>query len=162
MPIAKGTCGFCGRVFEATLVRGRVRRFCTLRCRSAHNAGKDPALYRTERRCQVCRADLGREARLGAAYCSVECARSGHPPYGLAASWASVLLKDPCAYCGARSATFDHITARALGGDDAEQNLIGACGGCNSSKGARSLLQFLLATLPTPRLRTPGNDPGAA
>lgn len=58
--------------------------------------------------------------------------------------WASVLRRDPCAYCGAPSTDIDHIVAIARGGAYGSQNLTGACDTCNSSKQARPLLAFLI------------------
>lgn len=65
--------------------------------------------------------------------------------------WAKVLRLDPCAYCGARSGSVDHLTAQPLGkfGDsslDVPENMVGACLSCNGAKGnARSPLFMLLA-----------------
>lgn len=63
----------------------------------------------------------------------------------------SYLLRDPCAYCGAPSETFDHIHPQALGGNHDWQNVVGACRRCNSSKQDTSLLLFLLRRL-APRI----------
>lgn len=50
---------------------------------------------------------------------------------------------DPCAYCGDRSNTWDHITSRKRGGDHGEENLIRSCHSCNHEKSSRTLLMFL-------------------
>jgi 5-methylcytosine-specific restriction endonuclease McrA len=65
-------------------------------------------------------------------------------------SWEPVLRRDPCAYCALRpghwrQATLDHVNARAVGGPNTVDNIVGACPACNSSKGSRSLLLYLLA-----------------
>jgi hypothetical protein len=50
-----------------------------------------------------------------------------------------------CYYCGTRGnetgsgLTVDHVTPTALGGTDIPENLVAACGDCNSGKGAASL-----------------------
>jgi DNA-binding XRE family transcriptional regulator len=56
----------------------------------------------------------------------------------------ALLRCDPCAYCGAPMEEIDHIAPRARGGEDNESNLTASCARCNQSKGARSLLEFLL------------------
>ena len=64
-------------------------------------------------------------------------------------SYAGLLLRDPCAYCGAAapSGTVDHITPRTRSGSDEWDNLTGACLSCNSAKHQRSLLTYLLRRL---------------
>jgi hypothetical protein len=48
-----------------------------------------------------------------------------------------------CAYCGDDgSLSLDHLVPRAVGGSDSGDNLVYACGSCNSSKGARDLLDW--------------------
>jgi 5-methylcytosine-specific restriction endonuclease McrA len=64
----------------------------------------------------------------------------------------AVVLGDPCAYCGGHGSdskpcyklTADHIVPIANGGERASTNMTACCGGCNSRKGGRSLLDFLL------------------
>lgn len=58
--------------------------------------------------------------------------------------WETVLLADPCAFCGATSTTIDHIDPLRKGGAHAVDNAIGTCRSCNSSKGTKTLLQFLM------------------
>lgn len=55
-----------------------------------------------------------------------------------------VIRCDPCAYCGAVMEEPDHIVPRSRGGEDTAENLTASCARCNQSKGARSLLMFLL------------------
>ena len=41
-----------------------------------------------------------------------------------------------CAYCGSHeNLTLDHVKPRSLGGPDTSKNVVGACQGCNHSKG---------------------------
>lgn len=54
------------------------------------------------------------------------------------------LLRDPCAFCCGPSEALDHIVPRSLGGEDAWTNFAGICRSCNSSKGTKSLLGFLI------------------
>lgn len=51
-----------------------------------------------------------------------------------------------CAYCGKTATGFDHIVPRSKGGTDDPDNLIPCCKRCNSSKGAKSLADFLNTT----------------
>ena len=49
-----------------------------------------------------------------------------------------------CAYCGnAVNLSVDHLIPRLRGGDDEASNLVTACRSCNSSKGARDLLEWM-------------------
>lgn len=59
-------------------------------------------------------------------------------------SWVRTLLRDPCPYCGRPSQTVEHVVPVSLGGAVDETNLVGACRPCNSSKGPKSLLSYLL------------------
>lgn len=49
-----------------------------------------------------------------------------------------------CVYCGSKdNLTLDHVIARSRGGDNSDKNLVTACRSCNSSKGAKSLEEWL-------------------
>lgn len=67
-----------------------------------------------------------------------------------AAQWRQILavFGHACAYClrTNRKLTRDHVEPVARGGVDAPDNVVPACGRCNSRKGAGTLLRFL--TLP--------------
>ena len=57
-----------------------------------------------------------------------------------------------CAYCGGTDElSLDHLIPRLRGGEDAADNLVTACRPCNSSKGARDVLEWTAARgrLPT-------------
>ncbi len=59
--------------------------------------------------------------------------------------FASILLNDPCSYCGGkRSRVIDHIHPISKGGDSHWLNLTGSCDFCNGSKHDKNVLQFLL------------------
>lgn len=48
-----------------------------------------------------------------------------------------------CAYCGrTENLSIDHLIPRLHGGEDGADNLVTACRSCNSSKGARDLLEW--------------------
>lgn len=48
-----------------------------------------------------------------------------------------------CCYCGATDTlSIDHLIPRIKGGNDYSDNLVWACRPCNSSKGARDLLEW--------------------
>jgi len=51
-----------------------------------------------------------------------------------------------CAYCLRPADTIDHVEPIAMGGRDAPDNVVPACKRCNSSKGAKSLLFWLLTS----------------
>lgn len=62
-----------------------------------------------------------------------------------AAQYRALILGDPCVYCGAASATVDHIAPVAAGGGDWWHNLAPACQECNAVKRDRPLLTAVLA-----------------
>lgn len=48
----------------------------------------------------------------------------------------------PCAYCGARADTIDHVLPLVRGGTNYEGNLAPACRRCNSSKSGRTVIEW--------------------
>ena len=62
-----------------------------------------------------------------------------------------IFLRDGhrCVYCGELfdpdALTIDHVQPRVRGGDNSPGNVVTACGGCNTAKGRRKLVEFLLA-----------------
>ena len=54
-----------------------------------------------------------------------------------------------CVYCGYRGAdiTIDHYIPRSKGGTDVVQNLVAACGSCNSQKGDRAPYEAKMITM---------------
>lgn len=63
----------------------------------------------------------------------------------------AMLRRDPCSYCGVHPddtaegrMTIDHIVPISHGGENDISNLTAACGTCNSRKGTKDLLSFLL------------------
>lgn len=56
----------------------------------------------------------------------------------------AIISTDPCVYCGAPAEHIDHITPVAVGGDSSWSNSAPTCRTCNISKGAKSLLRYLL------------------
>lgn len=65
-----------------------------------------------------------------------------------ARDYVTVLMGDPCGYCGAPAVQVDHITPVALGGDGSWENLTAACADCNRRKSAQSLLSYLVRLAP--------------
>jgi 5-methylcytosine-specific restriction endonuclease McrA len=61
-------------------------------------------------------------------------------------AYMKVLENGPCSYCGGPSDTVDHIDPLAPGGEHHWTNLTAACKSCNSKKGTKTLLEFLLAS----------------
>lgn len=87
-------------------------------------------------RCRRCLAVKGAEAnRRGS---------SLHTP-----SWravrSAVLERDGyvCRFCGQPANTVDHVVPRHAGGTDSPNNLVAACGPCNSAKGTKSVAEFV-------------------
>ena len=58
----------------------------------------------------------------------------------------NILLRDgyTCQFthCGARATTIDHLLPRSRGGGDSWDNLVAACGTCNTRKGNRTLQEM--------------------
>lgn len=63
--------------------------------------------------------------------------------------WAEIMARfnGACAYCGATGEmlTMDHVEPIARGGADTPENAVPACVSCNSSKGARFLLEWVVS-----------------
>jgi HNH endonuclease len=73
-------------------------------------------------------------------------------------AWKRVLRDDPCAYCDEdASGTVDHVQPRSSGRKYRERwtNLVGACSGCNQSKGSKPLLLWLLRRAKPEQVRQP-------
>ena len=68
----------------------------------------------------------------------------------------NVFMRDGfrCQYCGARgtygSLTFDHVVPRSQGGRTEWNNILTACGSCNSKKGSRTPTQAGMKPLRSP------------
>jgi 5-methylcytosine-specific restriction endonuclease McrA len=70
--------------------------------------------------------------------------KRAHGPY------VDVLRSDPCSYCGDPMEHVDHIEPSSKGGRNEWPNFTASCGRCNSSKGAKNLLFFLMDKRDTP------------
>ena len=58
--------------------------------------------------------------------------------------YAEQLRSEPCHYCGAcGNTTIDHVVPISKGGAHSIENIVPACQPCNSSKGAKSLDEWL-------------------
>jgi len=66
----------------------------------------------------------------------------------------TILVGDPCCFCGAPCENIDHIIPISRGGTSESVNLAATCKRCNVSKGAKSLLEFMLwkVNQPVPEL----------
>jgi 5-methylcytosine-specific restriction endonuclease McrA len=60
-----------------------------------------------------------------------------------ALEYCELIANDPCVYCGAPSTDIDHIEPVSVSRSSHWTNLAPACDSCNSSKGAKPLLDFL-------------------
>lgn len=70
--------------------------------------------------------------------------RAANPFDDEAVAYSTMILLDPCAFCGAPSEHVDHIDPLAAGGTSDWDNLAALCASCNTSKGSKSLLDYLL------------------
>jgi hypothetical protein len=82
--------------------------------------------------------------------------RRGHRLTGEARKYVTILLSDPCAYCGAPSEHIDHVDPINGGGLTVWDNLTPACRRCNYRKRDRPLLTFLLSITPTEQRKQRG------
>ncbi len=57
--------------------------------------------------------------------------------------YASLLVNDPCSYCGGPGGVIEHIQSSARGGGTGWMNLTAACASCNARKRSRTLVEFL-------------------
>lgn len=96
--------------------------------------------------CAECRRIRAREWRLDNPEANAKRHRSWHLRQlgGSDPSYPAILLGDPCSYCGAPAEHIDHIVPLSRGGSGDWDNLTAACAACNMSKGAQSLLTFML------------------
>lgn len=58
-------------------------------------------------------------------------------------TYAEMLTRDPCSYCGRKAGEIDHITAVSKGGPSSWDNLTAACVPCNRSKFNHPLVLWL-------------------
>ncbi|MDH4064719.1 MAG: HNH endonuclease [Acidobacteriota bacterium] len=64
-----------------------------------------------------------------------------------------MILPQACCYCGTRQPlSADHLLPLKVGGPNVGDNLVWACRSCNSSKGARDVLDWLAAKQQFPPL----------
>ena len=64
---------------------------------------------------------------------------------GVSAAFVRSLLQLPCAYCGGRGGTVDHVVPLARGGLHEASNLASACASCNFAKHTRTGEEFRAA-----------------
>jgi hypothetical protein len=62
---------------------------------------------------------------------------------GLEKAWRTILMADPCVYCGGPSENLDHIYAKSKRGPDDWENRAPSCRSCNEVKAAAGLVYFL-------------------
>jgi hypothetical protein len=70
------------------------------------------------------------------------------------ASWQSILRADPCCWCGGPGGTLEHVWPKGqrsmarryglVGPQSPTLHTVGACEECNSARGGRSVLTFML------------------
>ena len=116
-------------------------------------------------RCDQCGSSFSRRAPRNYRFCSRDCygksKRLRHPEMAsvlrghmeraapglnktqrtkLRTKW--INQNKPCAYCGQPADTLDHILPLVRGGTNYEGNLVPACRSCNSSKSARTIIEW--------------------
>lgn len=109
--------------------REKVRDYQTLR------RAKNPERERAYKR-RWARANPHKSHRQSAA-------RAAAPFDSEALDYAELIIKDPCVFCGSPSTDIDHIHPVSISKSSHWMNLAAACDSCNSSKGAKSLLEFM-------------------
>jgi hypothetical protein len=60
--------------------------------------------------------------------------------------WETIILSDPCSYCGGPANTVDHVVARGSGGRNHWTNKAPSCRACNGQKGMSSVPMFLVVS----------------
>lgn len=113
------TCADCGKRFRAA----------HLKCAGCRRESLGPEIREAQERSRRNR----RRARKSAAEVS------GPVP---ASVYAAIRASGPCVYCGAAAQTVEHIVPLARGGWEHPDNLVPACGPCNSSKSAKLLAEW--------------------
>lgn len=127
----------------------RARTYSIIYSQKNRDRRREYDKTRREARAEQCRAWLTPErarnftAKRRALKASVP---QGDPRETL--QYITVLDGDPCSYCGRPCEASDHIQPLSSGGAHAWWNLTAACTSCNSQKGSRELLDFLLVRLP--------------
>lgn len=127
-------CKICEKALGATAKQKRVCRAC----RTTLNAKRAVRLYRKnpiKARLTAARQHNRRKARL----------RSLASPGVTLLEWSAIVeyFGGCCAYCLSRATSVDHLVPISRGGLDAPDNVVPACRSCNSSKNAKSLLQWV-------------------
>lgn len=123
----------------------RAYAFFKCRCDACKRAASDYNRTWREANREQYRAALRRFARRNPDKVrSYSEARAAVPFTEEALEYVELIERDPCVYCGSPSESIDHIDPVAAGGDSDWDNLASACLTCNSSKGAKLLLRFLM------------------
>lgn len=120
----------CGKSREALRDYLRVRPALRARLSRLQTARRNPV--------PVARARMDLDARR-------EQRRTRYVDRGDSREYERILRGDPCSYgCGRRVEVTDHIHPASRGGAHSWENYTGACFPCNSSKGTKPLLLWLL------------------
>lgn len=71
---------------------------------------------------------------------------------GATTKWITIIANDPCAYCGDKGGSVDHVVPQSLSKITLQgfsihhwTNLVGVCQKCNSMKDAKTIVGFLAA-----------------
>lgn len=119
------TCEQCGIEFRRPT---RGYRFCSQACTGRW----------LSRRMQVRSVDDCRTERNGREHAAPGLRKNARAK--LRAKW--IKQQKPCAYCGARADTIDHVLPLVRGGTNYEGNLVPACRRCNSSKSGKTIIEW--------------------
>jgi 5-methylcytosine-specific restriction endonuclease McrA len=140
----------CGACYKRARERGMLPPRTPLKTREQKLAVKRAKYYRNrERICTQTRASQKRHREAGRSRVQRRRARlAGTNSPGVSASdWRAIVKAfcGKCVYCGRNDLplTRDHKTPIARGGLDDFDNVIPACGPCNSSKGTRTFEEYI-------------------
>lgn len=139
-------CTKCGKTYRGTSRQCQPCRLPQASQRPCHQCGKG---HRdASRKCSTCRRNNYppevRADRARARNNKRRARKRGAEVAGPvpASIYAAIRAEGICVYCGAPAESVDHIIPLARGGWEHPDNLVPACGPCNSSKGAKVLAEW--------------------
>lgn len=159
--VVRDGCERCGK--PVARPNDSRSRWCSLTCcdRAHQYARYHAARPVLVRDCPNCGACIPPEAPTDKIFCTQRCAlakrnpemmrRAAHKRRALLKAVAHLVVslrfarrlqRGPCAYCGGRAGTVDHVLPLNRGGRHSEGNLVPACRSCNSSKGDKLLIEW--------------------
>lgn len=136
----KGICGCERRELTAEELKVRQQRYNRARNPEKERASKRAWYWRNPERSRLLVAVSGERRRA---------LKRSAPGSGVTkAQWGQIceLFAGQCAYCLlSRATSMDHVAPIVSGGAHDIENAVPACRSCNSSKGAKSLLKWVMS-----------------